>query len=55
MVIINMVVFIINKSQSVNQTVVIVIVAIVGSILGVPLIGFCIFHVFLAISHNTTR
>ena len=53
--IINMVVFIIHKSQSVNQTVVIVIVAIVGCILGVPLIGFCIFHMFLAINHNTTR
>jgi hypothetical protein len=53
--IINMVVFIIHQSQSVNQTVVIVIVAIVGSILGVPLIGFCIFHMFLAINHSTTR
>lgn len=54
--IINMVVFIISKtSNSINQTVVIVIVVIVAALLGIPLIGFFIFHIYLACTKKTTR
>jgi hypothetical protein len=53
---INMVVFIISKSSSsVNQTAIIIIVAIVAALLGIPLIGFFIFHLYLACTRNTTR
>ena len=53
---INMVVFIVHKSQDdVNQTVVIVAVATVGGVLGVPLVAFCLFHAFLAVTGSTTR
>lgn len=53
---INMVVFIISKSSSsINQTAIIVIVSIVSALLGIPLIGFFIFHLYLAYTRNTTR
>jgi hypothetical protein len=56
LLLINMVVFLISKSQStVSQTAVIIIAAILGAILGLPLIGFFIFHLYLAVTRNTTR
>ena len=56
LLIINMIIFIIAKSESnISQTAVIVIVAIVGSVLGIPILGFFIFHIYLACTRNTTR
>jgi len=52
---INMVVFIVSKTSSVNQTAVIIIVSIVAGLLGIPIIGFFIFHIYVAITRNTTR
>lgn len=56
MLIVNMIVFIIDKaSHNVSQTAVIVIVAVVAAILGIPILGFFGFHIYLAITRNTTR
>lgn len=56
LLIINMVLFIISKSAgSISQIAVIVIVSIVGGLIGIPILGFFIFHLYLAITRNTTR
>ena len=54
--IINLVVFTISKTENeINHTAVVVIVSIVGALLGIPVIGFFIFHIYLACTRNTTR
>jgi len=56
MMIVNMVVFFIYKSsQNVSQTAIIVIVAVAAGVLGIPILGFFLFHLYLALSRNTTR
>lgn len=56
MLIVNMIVFIIQKSsKDVSQTAIIVIVAIVASVIGLPILGFLIFHIYLSITKKTTR
>ena len=56
LILINMVLFIISKSAgSINQIAVIVITSIVGGLIGIPILGFFIFHLYLAITRNTTR
>lgn len=56
MLIVNMIVFIIQKSsRDVSQTAVIVIVAVVASVIGLPILGFLIFHIYLAVTKKTTR
>ena len=56
LLLINMIVFIISKSNSnISQTAVIIIVSIVAGVLGLPIIGFFIFHIYLACTGNTTR
>jgi hypothetical protein len=56
LLIINMVLFIISKSAgNISQIAVIVIVSIVGGLIGIPILGFFIFHLYLAITRNTTR
>ena len=56
MAILNMVVYILEKNgDNVDTTTSIVIVSVVGTILSVPVIGFFIFHLILALKGNTTR
>ncbi len=56
LLIINMVLFIISKSAgTISQIAIIVIVSIVGGLIGIPILGFFIFHLYLAITRNTTR
>jgi len=56
LILINMVLFIISKSAgSISQIAVIVIASIVGGLIGIPILGFFIFHLYLAITRNTTR
>ena len=56
MVIINTVIFIIKKSDDdVNQTAIIVVVAVIGAVLGLPLLCFFGFHIYIAATGNTTR
>jgi hypothetical protein len=51
-----MVVFLIQKSsKDVSQTAIIVIVSVVGAIIGLPILGFLIFHIYLTITKKTTR
>jgi hypothetical protein len=51
-----MVVFIIQKStQEVSQAAIIVIVSIVAAVIGLPILGFLIFHLYLTIKKKTTR
>jgi hypothetical protein len=52
---INMIVFVISKTSNINQTAVIIIVSIVAGLLGIPIICFFIFHIYVAITRNTTR
>lgn len=54
--IVNMVVYLIQKSsKNVSQTAIIVIVSVVGAIIGLPILGFLIFHIYLTITKKTTR
>jgi amino acid permease len=54
--IVNMIVFVIQKStQSINQTAIIVIVSVVAGVLGIPILGFLIFHLYLTVTKKTTR
>jgi len=54
--IINVVVYAISRAGGgVNQTVVIVIVSVVGAIIGVPMVVFMVFHICLAVRGRTTR
>ena len=56
MLIVNLVVYILEKSDdNVSQTAVIVILSVVGAVLGVPLLGFFCFHLYLACSGRTTH
>lgn len=56
MFIINMIVFVIQKSsKDINQTAIIVIVAVVSGVIGLPILGFLIFHIYLTIQKKTTR
>ena len=56
MLIVNMIVFVIQKSSGdVSQTAIIVVVAVVASVIGLPILGFLIFHIYLAVTKKTTR
>jgi hypothetical protein len=56
MAMISLIIFLIGTTGgSINQTVVIIISAIIGALIGIPLVGFMIFHIFLAIKGTTTR
>jgi hypothetical protein len=51
-----MVVFIILKIGSgISHTAIIIIVSVVGSVLGLPIILFFAFHIYLACTRKTTR
>ena len=53
---VNVVVFAMsNVGTEVNSTVVIVICSVAVGIIAIPLLGFFIFHIYLAITGNTTR
>jgi len=54
--VINLVFYIIKKSDdSISRTAVIIVVAIIGAVLGLPLLIFLSFHIFLALSGKTTH
>ena len=54
--IINMVIYIMERDhEDVNQTAVIVIVAVIGTVLGVPILCFFGFHIILTVTGSTTR
>lgn len=56
LLVVNMIFFVISKTQSsISQTAVIVIASVLGGILGVPLLAFFGFHLYLAITRKTTR
>lgn len=56
LLIVNMIVFIIQKSsKDVSQTAIIVVVAVVAAVIGLPILGFLIFHIYLAVKKKTTR
>ena len=56
LLIINMIVFLIQKSsKDVSHTAIIVVVAVVGAVIGLPILGFLIFHIYLAVTKTTTR
>ena len=53
---VNMIVFsIANAGKEVNETLVIVICSVAVGIIAIPLLGFFIFHIYLAITGKTTR
>ena len=56
MLIVNMIVFIIQKSsRDVSPTAIIIVVAVVASVIGLPILGFLIFHIYLSLTKKTTR
>jgi palmitoyltransferase ZDHHC9/14/18 len=56
MLLINLIVYFLYRSSgSINQTAVIVVVVVVAAIIGIPILAFFIFHLYLAVTGNTTR
>lgn len=56
MLIVNLIVYFVSKSSgSINQTAIIIVVAIIAGLIGIPILGFFIFHLYLAVTRNTTR
>ena len=54
--IINTVVFFMEQGEDkVNKTAIIVVLSVVAAGLGLPLLCFFVFHLFLAVTGNTTR
>lgn len=54
--IINMVVFLIGKTtKNVDPTAIIIIISIVAAVIGIPILVFLIFHLYLLITKKTTR
>ena len=52
----NMIVFsVANAGKEVNETLIIVICSVSVGIIALPLLGFFIFHIYLAITGKTTR
>ena len=53
---VNVIVFAIaNAGSEVNSTVVIIICSVAVGIIAIPLLGFFIFHIYLAVTGKTTR
>ena len=56
LLIINMIVFLIQKSsRDISHIAIIVVVSVVGAVIGLPILGFLIFHIYLAVTKKTTR
>jgi hypothetical protein len=54
--IVNLSVYLINKaSKEVNNTVVIIILSVIGGLLGIPIVIFSLFHFYLCVTGRTTR
>jgi hypothetical protein len=53
--VVNIVVFSMSKSQDVSPTLVIIVCSVAGGCIGLPLLGFLIFHIYISVSGNTTR
>lgn len=54
--IVNLVVYLLNQTnKDVNQTVVIIIVSVIGGVIGLPILLFLFFHLYLCITSRTTR
>lgn len=52
----NIIIYIMQKSGSeVNSTVIVIVCAVAVGVIAVPLLGFFIFHLYLAITGRTTR
>jgi hypothetical protein len=43
------------SSNEVSQTAIIVIISVVAAVIGLPILGFLIFHLYLTIKKKTTR
>jgi hypothetical protein len=52
---VNVVVYTISKSDTVNPMIVIIVCSVAAGLIGLPLLGFLIFHIYISISGNTTR
>lgn len=53
---VNLIIFGVSKTgTSVDSVVIIIVCAVAVGLLGVPLLGFFIFHLYLAVTGKTTR
>lgn len=55
MFLLNLVVLVVNKSGQISEAAIIAIVAVVSALLGLPLLAFFGFHIYLAVTGATTR
>lgn len=56
MAMISLIIYLINLTGgNVSQTAIIIISAVVGGCVGIPLLGFLIFHITITIRGKTTR
>jgi hypothetical protein len=54
--IVNLVTFLINQAEkTVNSTVVIIIIVVIGGLVGIPIIIFSCFHLYICVTGKTTR
>jgi fumarate reductase subunit D len=54
--VVNLAVYLINReSKAVNETVIIIIVSVIGGVISLPIIIFALFHAYLCLTGRTTR
>jgi hypothetical protein len=53
--VVNIIVYIVTKTGTMDTTVVIIVGSIAVGIILIPLFGFLIFHIYLVLSGKTTR
>lgn len=54
--IVNLAVYLINRdNKAVNQTVIIIVISVIGGVIGIPILIFALFHVYLCLTGRTTR
>lgn len=54
--VVNLAVYLINReSRTANETVVIIIVSVISGFIGIPILIFAFFHVYLCLTGRTTR
>jgi hypothetical protein len=54
--VVNLAVYLLGRADGgLSHTVVIVVVAVIGGVIGLPILGFGLFHLYLCLAGRTTR
>jgi hypothetical protein len=54
--VVNLAVYLLGRTDGgLSHTVAIVVVAVIGGVIGLPILGFALFHLYLCLAGRTTR